>query len=81
MRLVMECNEADGFHFLLVTYEHDEDEYLAQNDLLLLSKEEVTYTIPLFLFDFSRCCMTDLSFISGFVLSCIKVIVECWIQL
>lgn len=37
----MECSEAEGFHFLLVTYEHDEDEYLAQNDLLLLSKEEV----------------------------------------
>lgn len=41
MRLVMECSEADGFHFLLVTYEADEGEYLAQNDLLLLSKEEV----------------------------------------
>jgi senataxin len=41
MRLVMECNEGEGFHFLLVTYEHEEDEYLAQNDLLLLSKEEV----------------------------------------
>ncbi|KAF8115211.1 hypothetical protein N665_0029s0054 [Sinapis alba] len=41
MRLVMECSEADGFHILLVTYEHEEDEYLAQNDLLLLSKEEV----------------------------------------
>lgn len=37
----MECSEAEGFHFLLVTYEHEEDEYLAQNDLLLLSKEEV----------------------------------------
>ncbi|CAH8382155.1 unnamed protein product [Eruca vesicaria subsp. sativa] len=41
MRLVMECSEADGFHILLVTYEHEEDEYLAPNDLLLLSKEEV----------------------------------------
>ncbi|CAH8381905.1 unnamed protein product [Eruca vesicaria subsp. sativa] len=41
MRLVMECSEADGFHILLVTYEHEEDEYLAPNDLLLLSKEEI----------------------------------------
>ncbi|CAN7069552.1 hypothetical protein IGI04_041942 [Brassica rapa subsp. trilocularis] len=41
MRLVMECSEADGFHILLVTYEHEEEEYLAPNDLLLLSIEEV----------------------------------------
>ncbi|KAL0648656.1 hypothetical protein Bca4012_046947 [Brassica carinata] len=41
MRLVMECSEADGFHILLVTYEHEEDESLAPNDLLLLSIEDV----------------------------------------
>ncbi|KAF3504992.1 hypothetical protein F2Q69_00045549 [Brassica cretica] len=41
MRLVMECSEADEFHILLVTYEHEEDESLAPNDLLLLSIEEV----------------------------------------
>lgn len=40
MRLVMECSEADGFHFPAVTYEADEDESIFQNDLLLLSKEE-----------------------------------------
>ncbi|XP_018471146.2 probable helicase MAGATAMA 3 [Raphanus sativus] len=50
MRLVMECREADGFHILLVTYKDGEREKekemenksLAQNDLLLLSKEQVT---------------------------------------
>ncbi|KAL0727825.1 hypothetical protein Bca4012_023918 [Brassica carinata] len=41
MRLVKECSEADGFHFLLVTYEHEDDVKVRQNDLLLLSKEEV----------------------------------------
>ena len=37
----MECNEADGFHSPAVTYEADEEESISQNDLLLLSKEEV----------------------------------------
>ncbi|KAJ0266368.1 DNA2/NAM7 helicase-like [Hirschfeldia incana] len=41
MRLVMECSEADGFHILLVTYGYEEEECLAPNDLLLLSKEYV----------------------------------------
>ncbi|XP_022762921.1 probable helicase MAGATAMA 3 isoform X5 [Durio zibethinus] len=40
LRLVMECNEADGFHLPAVTYEADEEESIAQNDLLLLSKEK-----------------------------------------
>ncbi|XP_017970760.1 PREDICTED: probable helicase MAGATAMA 3 isoform X2 [Theobroma cacao] len=40
LRLVMECNEADGFHLPAVTYEADEEESISQNDLLLLSKEE-----------------------------------------
>ncbi|XWS55196.1 hypothetical protein CRYUN_Cryun10bG0153800 [Craigia yunnanensis] len=40
LRLVMECNEADGFHSPAVTYEADEEESISQNDLLLLSKEE-----------------------------------------
>ncbi|KFK23045.1 hypothetical protein AALP_AAs62140U000200 [Arabis alpina] len=41
MRLVMEWSEADGFHYLLLSYEDKNDEYFAPNDLLLLSKEEV----------------------------------------
>ncbi|XP_022762920.1 probable helicase MAGATAMA 3 isoform X4 [Durio zibethinus] len=41
LRLVMECNEADGFHLPAVTYEADEEESIAQNDLLLLSKEKI----------------------------------------
>jgi len=65
----MECNEGEGFHFLLVTYEHEEDEYLAQNDLLLLSKEEVHILFLCFCLIFRGCCMTC---ISDFVLSCIK---------
>lgn len=52
MRLVMECREADGFHILLVTYKDGEREKekemenksLAQNDLLLLSKEQVCFS-------------------------------------
>ncbi|XVF45709.1 hypothetical protein PTKIN_Ptkin02bG0228300 [Pterospermum kingtungense] len=40
LRLVMECNEADGFHLPAVTYEAGEEESISQNDLLLLSKEE-----------------------------------------
>lgn len=42
LRLVMECGEADGFHLPSVTYEADEVESISPNDLLLLSKEEVT---------------------------------------
>lgn len=38
----MECGEADGFHLPSVTYEADEVESISPNDLLLLSKEEVT---------------------------------------
>lgn len=39
-RLVVECNEVDGFHLLAVTYAADDsDESISQNDLLLLSKE------------------------------------------
>ncbi|KAJ0236644.1 helicase MAGATAMA 3 [Hirschfeldia incana] len=48
LRMVVECSEADGFHVLLVTYkgadrdeEKKENKLLAQNDLLLLSKEQV----------------------------------------
>ncbi|OMO92078.1 putative helicase MAGATAMA 3 [Corchorus olitorius] len=40
LRLVIECNEADGFHLAALTYEADEEESISQNDLLLLSKEE-----------------------------------------
>ena len=55
LRLVMECSEADGFHILQVTDERErlEDDKvtkyksLGPNDLLLLSKEEVS----LYLFD------------------------------
>lgn len=51
LRLVMECSEADGFHILQVTDERErvEDDNkvnkyksLGPNDLLLLSKEEVS---------------------------------------
>ncbi|KAG6711208.1 hypothetical protein I3842_05G042000 [Carya illinoinensis] len=39
-RLVVECNEIDGFHLPAVTYAAEEvDESISQNDLLLLSKE------------------------------------------
>ncbi|XP_062178098.1 probable helicase MAGATAMA 3 isoform X2 [Alnus glutinosa] len=39
-RLVVECNEVDGFHLLAVTYAADDtEESISQNDLLLLSKE------------------------------------------
>ncbi|CAH8316930.1 unnamed protein product [Eruca vesicaria subsp. sativa] len=41
MRLVMECSEADGFHTLLVSHEHNKGEKFGPNDLLLLSKEKV----------------------------------------
>ncbi|KAL4363787.1 hypothetical protein GQ457_04G001110 [Hibiscus cannabinus] len=40
LRLVMECNEVDGFYLPAITYEADEEESISQNDLLLLSKEE-----------------------------------------
>lgn len=41
-RLVVECNEVDGFHLPAVTYSAEEvDESISQNDLLLLSKENV----------------------------------------
>lgn len=40
LRLVVEWNEADGFHFPSVTYEAGEEESVSQNDILLLSKEE-----------------------------------------
>ncbi|KAH7518206.1 probable helicase MAGATAMA 3 isoform X2 [Ziziphus jujuba] len=36
-RVVVECNEVDGFHLVTVNYAHDE-ESISQNDLLLLSK-------------------------------------------
>ncbi|XP_059433882.1 probable helicase MAGATAMA 3 isoform X1 [Corylus avellana] len=39
-RLVVECNEVDGFHLPAVTYAADDtEESISQNDLLLLSKE------------------------------------------
>ncbi|OMO79958.1 putative helicase MAGATAMA 3 [Corchorus capsularis] len=40
LRLVIECNEADGFHLAALTFDADEEESISQNDLLLLSKEE-----------------------------------------
>ncbi|KAH1099191.1 hypothetical protein J1N35_016112 [Gossypium stocksii] len=40
LRLVMECNEADGFYLPAITYEAEEEESISQNDLLLLSKED-----------------------------------------
>jgi hypothetical protein len=41
-RLVVECNEVDGFHLPAVTYAADDtEESISQNDLLLLSKENV----------------------------------------
>ena len=60
----MECSEADGFHILLVTYEHEEDESLAPNDLLLLSIEEVHLLLcssSLFLYK-SHCKCCDVNF-------------------
>ncbi|XP_010548919.1 PREDICTED: probable helicase MAGATAMA 3 [Tarenaya hassleriana] len=50
MRLVMDCSEADGFHFPMVTYEADEDESISPNDFLLLSKskeEDSSYAFAL----------------------------------
>ncbi|GLT85964.1 hypothetical protein SLE2022_041290 [Rubroshorea leprosula] len=41
LRLVMKCSEEDGFHCPFVTYEAGEEESVSQNDLLLLSKEEI----------------------------------------
>ena len=41
MRLVVEWTEVDGFVLAAVTYGDDEGEKISQNDLLLLSKEEV----------------------------------------
>ncbi|KDP29174.1 hypothetical protein JCGZ_16563 [Jatropha curcas] len=41
MRLVVECNEVDGFLFPAVTYGDDEGEKIVQNDLLLLSREQI----------------------------------------
>lgn len=39
-RVVVECNEVDGFHLPAVTYAADDtEEAISQNDLLLLSKE------------------------------------------
>ena len=43
MRLVLECNEADGFLFPAVSFGDEEDEKISQNDLLLISKEKVIY--------------------------------------
>lgn len=41
-RVVVECNEVDGFHLPAVTYAADDtEEAISQNDLLLLSKENV----------------------------------------
>lgn len=39
-RVVVECNEIDGFHLAVVNYAHNE-EFISQNDLLLLSKVKV----------------------------------------
>ncbi|KAJ4840676.1 hypothetical protein Tsubulata_022591 [Turnera subulata] len=44
MRLVMEWNEADGFLMPAVTYSDDEGEKISQNDVLLLSKEQIKGT-------------------------------------
>ncbi|GLT41949.1 hypothetical protein SLA2020_159750 [Shorea laevis] len=41
LRLVMKCSEEDGFHCPFITYEAGEEESVSQNDLLLLSKEEI----------------------------------------
>lgn len=41
MRLVMECSEADGFHFPAVTHLAGDEEQVSQNDLLLLSEREL----------------------------------------
>ncbi|XP_025013172.1 probable helicase MAGATAMA 3 isoform X2 [Ricinus communis] len=41
MRLVLECNEAEGFLFPAVSFGGEEDERISQNDLLLLSKEKI----------------------------------------
>lgn len=38
----MECGEVDEFHLPAVTYNAEEEEQISPNDLLLLSKEEVT---------------------------------------
>lgn len=41
-RVVVECNDVDGFHLPAVTYAADDtEEAISQNDLLLLSKENV----------------------------------------
>jgi senataxin len=53
-RLVVECNEVDGFHLPAVTYAADNaDESISQNDLLLLSKEKVKIKNLIF----SLCCL------------------------
>lgn len=41
MRLVVECNESEGFLLSSVTYGDDEGEKIVQNDLLLLSEDQV----------------------------------------
>ncbi|KAJ9184340.1 hypothetical protein P3X46_004072 [Hevea brasiliensis] len=41
MRLVVEWNEAEGFLLPAVTYGDDEGEKISQNDLLLLSREQI----------------------------------------
>ncbi|KAJ8768098.1 hypothetical protein K2173_021038 [Erythroxylum novogranatense] len=41
MRLVVECNQAEGFFLPSVTYGDDEGEKISQNDLLLLSKDPI----------------------------------------
>ncbi|KAG8647199.1 probable helicase MAGATAMA 3 isoform X2 [Manihot esculenta] len=41
MRLVVEYNEAEGFLLPAVTYADDEGEKISQNDLLLLSREQI----------------------------------------
>uniref|UniRef100_A0A6N2MY61 Helicase ATP-binding domain-containing protein n=1 Tax=Salix viminalis TaxID=40686 RepID=A0A6N2MY61_SALVM len=40
MRLVVECNESEGFLLSSVTYGDDEGEKIVQNDLLLLSEDQ-----------------------------------------
>jgi senataxin len=41
LRLVVECNESEGFLLPSVTYGDDEGEKIVQNDLLLLSEDQV----------------------------------------
>ena len=69
-RLVVECNEVDGFHLPAVTYAADNaKESISHNDLLLLSKEKVKWSLIVFAFNFYISMHFNIQFLSIFFLS------------